>query len=69
MAPAERLRCNIKNTVAGLPLRAGSRGISPSYYECGPRLLSVENRRKIEPTVRKTKECAHLMRLKQGTQD
>ena len=24
-------------------------GISPSYYECAPRLLSSENRRKIEP--------------------
>ena len=24
-------------------------GISPSYYECGPRLLSLENSRKIEP--------------------
>ena len=26
VAPAKRLRFNIKNTVAGLPLRAGSRG-------------------------------------------
>ena len=24
-------------------------GISPGYYECGPRLLSLENRRKLEP--------------------
>ena len=24
-------------------------GISPGYYECGPRLLLLENRRKIEP--------------------
>ena len=24
-------------------------GISPGYYECGLRLLSLENRRKIEP--------------------
>ena len=24
-------------------------GISPGYYECGPWLLSLENRRKIEP--------------------
>ena len=23
--------------------------ISPGYYECGPRLLLLENRRKIEP--------------------
>ena len=66
VAPAKRLRFNIKNTVA---IKSREQGISPSYYECGPRLLSVENRGKIEPTVRKTKECAHLMRLKQGTQD
>ena len=24
-------------------------GIFPGYYECGPRLLLLENRRKIEP--------------------
>ena len=24
-------------------------GISPSYYECGPGLLLLENRRKLEP--------------------
>ena len=24
-------------------------GISPGYYECGPRLLLLENRRKLEP--------------------
>ena len=24
-------------------------GISPGYYECGPRLLLLGNRRKIEP--------------------
>ena len=24
-------------------------GISPSYYECGPRLLLLENKRKIGP--------------------
>ena len=33
---------------SGLSLRAGGRGF-PSYYECGPQLLSSENRRKIEP--------------------
>ena len=26
-------------------------GISPSYYKCDPRLLLLENRRKIEPKV------------------
>ena len=30
-------------------------GISPSYYECGPRLLSLENSRKIEP--KETHSC------------
>ena len=34
-----------------------SRGpeISPSYYECGPQLLSLENSRKIEP--KETHSC------------
>ena len=30
-------------------------GISPSYYECGPQLLSLENSRKIEP--KETHSC------------
>ena len=28
-----------------------SRGPSPAYYECGPGLLLLENRRKLEPKV------------------
>ena len=36
-------------TSTGLSLRAGGLGISPGYYECGPQLLLLENRRKIEP--------------------
>ena len=35
--------------MSGLSLRAGGRGFSPGYYECGPRLLLPQNRRKIEP--------------------
>ena len=30
-------------------------GISPGYYECGPRLLLLENRRKLEP--KETPRC------------
>ena len=33
----------------GLSLRAGGRGFPRGYYECGPRLLLLENKRKIEP--------------------
>ena len=35
-------------------------GISPAYYECGPRLLLLENRRKIEP---KEIPCCLIPRL------
>ena len=35
--------------LAGLSLRGWGPGISPSYYEGFPQLLSKENRRKIEP--------------------
>ena len=34
--------------------------ISPGYYECGPRLLLLENRRKIEP---KEIPCCLIPRL------
>ena len=30
-------------------IKSWGRGIFPGYYKCGPRLLSLENRRKIEP--------------------
>ena len=30
-------------------IRSREPGISPGYYECGPLLLSLENRRKLEP--------------------
>ena len=34
----------------GAVIKSRGPGISPSYYECGPRyILSKENRRKIEP--------------------
>ena len=39
---------NAYSVLAGLLLRDGGLGISSGYYECGPRLLSYENRRKIE---------------------
>ena len=35
--------------VTGLSLRAGGRGFSPATKESGPRLLLLENRRKIDP--------------------
>ena len=35
-------------------------GVSPGYYECGPRLLLLENRRKIEP---KEIPCCLIPRL------
>ena len=41
--------------LAGLSLRAGGRGFSPATYECGPRLLLLENRRKLEP--KETPRC------------
>ena len=40
-------------TITGLSLRAG--GPSPAYYECGPGLLLLENRRKLEP--KETPRC------------
>ena len=30
-------------------IRSREPGISPGYYECGPLLLSLENKRKLEP--------------------
>ena len=39
---------NAYSVLAGLSLGAGGLGISSGYYECGPQLLSYENRRKIE---------------------
>ena len=39
---------NAYSVLAGLSLRARGLRISSGYYECGPQLLSYENRRKIE---------------------
>ena len=36
-------------------------GISPGYYECGPWLLSLENRRKIEPKEIPSCSIPHLL--------
>ena len=36
-------------------------GISPGYYECGPRLLLLENRRKIEPNEIPSCLIPHLL--------
>ena len=36
-------------------IKSWEQWISPGYYECGPWLLSKENRRKIEPN--KTPSC------------
>ena len=47
--------------LAGLSLRAGGPGISSGYYECGPRLLSWENRRKIESKEIPSRLIPHLL--------
>ena len=41
--------CRREITHAGVLLRGRGWGYPPSHYERGPRLLSIENRRKIEP--------------------
>ena len=44
----------------GAVIKSRGPGISPGYYECGPRLLLLENRRKIEP---KEIPCCLIPRL------
>ena len=43
------MTCCSKLTYGRAVIKSRGLGISPGYYECGPRLLSLENRRKIEP--------------------
>ena len=53
-------KTKVTSTVRAVIKRRGP-GISPGYYECGPRLLSKENSRKIEP--KETPSCLipHLL--------
>jgi len=43
------MTCSSKITYGRAVVKRQGLGISPGYYKCGPRLLSSENRRKIEP--------------------
>ena len=43
------MTCCSKLTYGGAVIKRWGLGISCGYYKCGPRLLSSENRRKIEP--------------------
>ena len=46
----------------GLSLRGGGQGFPPAtYYKCDPRLLLLENRRKIEPKVAPSCLIPHLL--------
>ena len=45
-----------------LSLRGGGQGFLPAtYYKCDPRLLLLENRRKIEPKVTPSCSIPHLL--------
>ena len=43
------------NTKLSAVIKSWGLGISPGYYECGPRLLLLGNRRKLEP--KETPRC------------
>ena len=40
---------NCDKKISRVLIKSRGLGISPGYYDCGPRLLLLENRRKIEP--------------------